>query len=391
MRRTELLQEIRKMRFEEAYAGWNGGRLTQVEAAQLLGMCERTFRRYVVRYEAEGLDGLIDQRLEQVSRRRAPVDEVLAVTAQYRARHLGWNVRHFHSWYRREGGERSYSWVKQRLQEAELVAKGKAQGTHRRQRERMALPGMMIHQDGSRHEWVPDQRWDLIVTMDDATNEHYAMQLVPEEGTASSFSGVAVVIRTRGLFCSFYSDRGSHYWVTPAAGGKVDKAHLTQFGRALQQLGIEMIAAYSPQARGRSERAFATHQERLPKELALAGITDLAAANRYLERKYRPAFNTEFAVPAREPGSAFVPWIGGNLDDILCEQVERTVGHDNCVRYENLFLQLPADRHRCHYVKARVRVHRYPDGRLAVFHGPRRLADYNAEGQLLKPKAKRVA
>jgi transposase len=391
MRRTELLQEIRKMRFEEAYAGWNGGRLTQVGAAQLLGMCERTFRRYVVRYEAEGLDGLIDQRLEQVSRRRAPADEVLAVTEQYRARHLGWNVRHFHSWYRREGGERSYSWVKQRLQEAELVAKGKAQGTHRRQRERMALPGMMIHQDGSRHEWVPDQRWDLIVTMDDATNEHYAMQLVPEEGTASSFSGVAAVIRTRGLFCSFYSDRGSHYWVTPAAGGKVDKAHLTQFGRALQQLGIEMIAAYSPQARGRSERAFATHQERLPKELALAGITDLAAANRYLERKYRPAFNAEFAVPAREPGTAFVPWIGGNLDDILCEQVERTVGHDNCVRYENLFLQLPADRHRCHYVKAKVRVHRYPDGRLAVFHGPRRLADYNAAGQLLKPKAKRVA
>jgi hypothetical protein len=227
--------------------------------------------------------------------------------------------------------------------------------------------------------------------MDDATNEHYSMLLVPEEGTQSSFHGVAEVIRANGLFCSFYSDRGSHYWITPAAGGKVDKEHLTQFGRALGQLGIEMIAAYSPEARGRSERAFATHQERLPKELALAGITDLAAANRYLARKYRPAFNAEFAVPAREAGSAFVPWIGGNLDDILCEQVERTVGHDNCVRYENLFLQLPADRHRCHYVKARVRVHRYPDGRLAVFHGPRRLADYNAAGRPLKLKVKRAA
>lgn len=379
------------MRFEEAYERWNVGRLTQAEAAQLLGMCERTFRRYVVRYEAEGLDGLIDQRLEQVSRRRVPADEVLAVTEQYRQRHLGWNVRHFHSWYRREGGERSYTWVKQRLQAAGLVTKGRAKGTHRRKRERMALPGMMIHQDGSRHEWVPGQAWDLIVTMDDATNEHYSMLLVPEEGTQSSFQGVAEVIRAKGLFCSFYSDRGSHYWITPAAGGKVDKENLTQFGRALGQLGIEMIAAYSPEARGRSERAFATHQERLPKELALAGITDLAAANRYLARKYRPAFNAEFAVPARETGSAFVPWIGGNLDDILCEQVERTVGHDNCVRYENLFLQLPADRHRCHYVKARVRVHRYPDGRLAVFHGPRRLADYNAAGKPLKLKVKRAA
>jgi hypothetical protein len=379
------------MRFEEAYERWNVGRLTQAEAAHVLGMCERSFRRYVVRYEAEGLDGLIDRRLEQVSGRRAPVDEVLAVTEQYRQRHLGWNVRHFHSWYRREGGQRSYTWVKQRLQAAGLVAKGKAKGAHRRKRERMALPGMMIHQDGSRHEWVPGQAWDLIVTMDDATNEHYSMLLVPEEGTPSSFQGVAEVIRAKGLFCSFYSDRGSHYWITPVAGGKVDKENLTQFGRALRQLGIEMIPAYSPEARGRSERAFATHQERLPKELALAGITELAAANRYLARKYRPAFNAEFAVPAREPGSAFVPWIGGNLDDILCEQVERTVGHDNCVRYENLFLQLPADRHRCHYVKAKVRVHRYPDGRLAVFHGPRRLADYNPQGKLLKARIKRAA
>jgi len=391
MRPTEVLQEIRKMRFEEAYERWNVGRLTQAEAAYLLGMCERSFRRYVVRYEAEGLEGLVDRRLEQVSQRRAPVDEVLAVTDRYQRQHVGWNVRHFHSWYRRDGGGRSYSWVKQRLQEAGLVAVGKGKGKHRRKRERKALPGMMLHQDGSRHEWVAGQQWDLIVTMDDATNEHYSMFLVAEEGTASSFRGVGEAIRAKGLFCSFYSDRGSHYWTTAEAGGKVDKANLTQFGRALQQLGIEMIAAYSPEARGRSERAFATHQERLPKELAHAGITDLAAANRYIARRYRPAFNAEFAVPAREEGSAFVQWIGGPLDDILCEQVERTVGNDNCIRYENLFLQLPADRHRCHYVKAKVRVHEYPNGRLAVFHGPRRLADYSADGTLLKTKEKCAA
>lgn len=391
MRRTELLQEIRQMRFEEAYGGWNGGRLTQEEAARLLGVGERSFRRYVVRYEAEGLEGLIDRRLEQLSNRRAPVDEVMAVVERYRDRHLGWNVRHFHSWYRREGGVRSYSWVKNRLQEAGVVEKARRRGTHRKKRERCALPGMMIHQDGSRHEWVAGQVADLIVTMDDATSWHYSMFLVEEEGTASSFRGVHEVVAQHGLFCSFYSDRGSHYWTTPEAGGKVDREHPTQFGRALKQLGIEMIPAYSPEARGRSERAFATHQDRLPKELAAAGIADMESANRYITEVYLPAFNAEFAVSAREAGSAFVPWLGGGLDDILCEQHERVVGHDNCVRFDGLSLQIPADRYRCNYVKARVRVHRYADDHLAVFHGPRKLADYAADGKPMITVSRKAA
>ena len=369
------------MRFEEAYEGWNAGRLTQAEAAQLLGMCERSFRRYLARYEAEGLDGLIDRRLEQVSNRRAPVDEVMALTEQYRRQHLGWNVKHFHSWYKREGGTRSYTWVKKRLQGAKLVPKWEKRGAHRKRRERSALSGMMIHQDGSNHEWVVGQKWDLIVTMDDATSWHYSMFFVDEEGTASSFRGVQEVIEAQGLFSSFYSDRGSHYWTTPEADGKVDKENLTQFGRAMKQLGIEMIAAYSPEARGRSERAFGTHQGRLPQELALAGITDMATANRYLQERYLPAFNAEFAVPAMEAGSAFVPWIGGSLEDILCEQYERTVGNDNCVRFEGLSLQIPADQHRCHYVKARVRVNRYANGALALFHGPRGLAYFTPDGR----------
>lgn len=368
------------MRFEEAYEGWNEGRLTQAEAARILGMCERSFRRYLWRYEAGGLEGLIDRRLEQASNRRAPVDEVLALTDRYRSRHRGWNVKHFHSWYKRDGGTRSYSWVKLRLQEAKLVPKAHKRGAHRKRRERSALPGMMIHQDGSRHEWVAGRQWDLIVTMDDATSEHYSMFFVEEEGTASSFRGVRDVIEARGLFSSFYSDRGSHYWHTPEAHGKVDKDHPTQFGRAMRQLGIEMIAAYSPEARGRSERAFGTHQGRLPQELALAGITSMAAANRYLAEVYLPAFNTEFAQSAMAEGSAFVPWIGGSLDDILCEQFERTVSADNCVRFDGLILQIPADRHRCHYVKARVRVNRYASGALAVFHGPRGLAYFTADG-----------
>lgn len=181
-----------------------------------------------------------------------------------------------------------------------------------------------------------------------------------------------------------------YYWTTPEAGGKVDKVNLTQFGRAMKHLGIGMIAAYSPEARGRSERAFATHQGRLPKELALAGITDRDAANRYLQT-YRPAFNAEFAQPAQENGSAFVPFVGGSLDDILCEHFERTVGKDNCVHFEGLTLQIPSDRHRCHYVKAKVQVHRYQDGTLAVFHGPRQLATYDVQGTYQQPEIKAVA
>jgi transposase len=372
------------MRFEEAYEGYRRGSLTQAEAALLLGVCDRTFRRYMNRYDEGGLDALLDKRLVQISHRRAPVDEVMRAVDLYRDRHLGWNAKHFYAWYRKESGTRSYTWVKSRLQEAGLIERAKKRGTHRKKRERAPLVGMMIHQDGSTHEWMTGEKWDLIVTMDDATSEHYSMFFVEEEGTASSFQGVQEVIEERGLFASFYSDRGSHYWHTPEAGGKVDKQNLTQFGQALKRLGIEMIAAYSPEARGRSERMFRTHQERLPKELVLAGITHMVAANRYLKEIYMPAFNAEFMQSASEEGSAFVPWIGGQLADILCERHERVVGHDNCVSFEGLKLQIPADRHRCHYVKARVTVLHYPNRQMAILHGPRRLAIYDALGKEIK-------
>lgn len=394
MRRTEVLQEVRKMRFEEAYEGWQARRLTQEEAARLLGVHERTFRRYIDRFEDEGLAGLADKRLSQVSHRLAPVDEVVRLEALYQERYDGWNVRHFHQFYRdRHEGRRSYTWVKNRLQKAGLVKRAKARGKHRRKRDPAPLAGMLLHQDGSTHQWVPDHYWDLVVTMDDATNEHYSMRFVDQEGTASSLQGVRDVLERHGLFCSLYTDRGSHYWYTPEAGGKVDKANPTQFGRAMAQLGIEMIPAYSPEARGRSERAFGTHQDRLVKELAAAGITTMSAANRYLEDVYRPAFNRSFARVAREPGSAFVALMNVNLEAILCEQHVRTVGRDNCVTFGRLKLQIPADRHRMHFVKAKVRVHRRPDGELAVFHGPRKLADYTSDGALItdQPEMEAVA
>jgi hypothetical protein len=243
---------------------------------------------------------------------------------------------------------------------------------------------MMLHQDGSTHEWVPGCQWDLIVTLDDATTEIYSAFFVEEEGTLSSFRGLREVIETKGLFSSLYTDRGSHYWHTDEAGGKVDKSRPTQVHRALQQLGVTLIPAYSPEARGRSERAFRTLQDRLPKELALAGITEMTAANQYLATRFFPAYNQRFAVPASEVGTAFVPWIGTNLTEILCVQEERVVAKDNTVHYHRQHLQIPQDPHRFHYVKVTVRVHEYPDGTLAVFHGPRCLARYHADGRLIE-------
>ncbi len=298
----------------------------------------------------------------------------------YETRYTGWTVKHFYErWHTEHGGTRSYSWTKKPLQAAGHVTQATRRGAHRKKRPRKPLPGMMLHQDGSTHEWVPDCQWDLIVTLDDATTEIYSAFFVEEEGTLSSFRGLREVIGTKGLFSSLYADRGSHYWLTEEAGGKVDRLRLTQGHRALQQLGVTLIPAYSPEARGRSERAFRTLQDRLPKELALAGITEMAAANRYLTEQFLPQYNERFIVRATEPGTAFIPWVGTHLAEILCVQDERVVAKDNTVRYQGLSLQIPRDPHRFHYVKVTVRVHEYPDGTLGVFHGPRCLARYHAE------------
>ena len=316
----------------------------------------------------------------------------MALVDLYTGRYLGWNVKHFFRFYAREHkGSRSYSWVKNTLQQKGAVKKHKRRGTGRKRREPAAIPGLLLHQDGSTHEWVPGKHWDLIVTMDDATNEHYSMFFVAEEGTMSSFQGVYELICERGLFSALYTDRGSHYWHTPQAGGKVDKTNPTQFGMALKRLGIEMIAAYSPEARGRSERAFGTHQGRLPQELALHGITDMDVANQYLKEVYLPAFNQEFSHSPREDGSAFVPWTGGELDDYLCESHERVVNRDNCVEFKKLKLQVPQDQHRYHYIKARVRVLVHLDGSLSIMHGPRKLAMFTDKGELIEPHKQKNA
>lgn len=390
MNRTKLLQELLMYRFKETYEEWKLKRLTQEEAARILGVSDRTFRRYLVDYEEKGMQGLADLRLSQISHRKAGVDEISRLTDLYRTHYLNWNVKHFYSFYcRNHEGKRSYTWVKTILQKEGLVCRGKKKGPHRKRRERAAMKGMMLHQDGSSHQWVKGKEWDLIITFDDADSEHYSMFFVEEEGTDSSFRGVQETIEHQGLFCSLYTDRGSHYWHTPKADGPVDKGQFTQFRRAMRQLNIEMIPAYSPEARGRCERQFRTHQGRLPFELEAQGITEIEEANRYLKAVYMPAFNTEFKVKPYAEHSAFVPWSClESLKDILCERYERTVSKDNCISFEGLTLQLPKDNERCHYMRARVKVHRYISDDLAIFYGPRKLADYDSKGQIKLPEVK---
>jgi len=378
--------EVLRMRFLDVNQRFRSSRLGCEAAAEVLGVSLSTFYRMRKRYEDEGEAGLVDGRIGKMSAKRVPVDEVMQIISLYETQYYDFTVKHFHEKLPGHGFTRSYTCVKNKLQEARMVARGKKRGPHRCKRERKPLPGMMVHQDGSSHEWAPGQRWDLIVTMDDANNEIYSMFFCEEEGTHSSFRGLSETMMKKGLPCSIYVDRASHYFVTEKAGGKVSKTHVTQVGRAMRQLGIEMIPAYSPQARGRSERMFGTLQNRLPQELRLRGIKDIEAANRFLHDVYLPEHNARFMKQAEAEGSAFTPLLGLALHDVLCIQEDRVVANDNTVKYKGKRLQILADASRCSFAKCTVRVHEYLGGRLTVFHGPRKLQTVVEAKQEEKPE-----
>ena len=384
MRRTEAYQGVRMIKFTSILSRYEAAELSQLEAAELLGMGERTFRRWARRFEDEGESGLLDRRLGKVSGKRVPLDRKEEVEHLYRTRYAGFTVKHFHEHLIKDHNfSWGYTWTKTFMHSRGLVERAKRRGAHRRKRERRPLPGMLLHQDGSRHVWLEGRpALDLIVTLDDATSQIYSAFLTEEEGTASSFKGLMEVFEKHGLPLSFYTDRGSHYFYTPTAGSEVDRSRLTQVGRALERLGVEHIAAYSPQARGRSERAFHTLQDRLVKELKLAGIDTVEAANVFLREVYIPAYNAQFSVQSSQEGSAFVAIPGIDLTEILCVQEERQVGNDNCVSFNRLKLQIPESPLRAHFVKARVKVRQYPDGSHAIFHGPRCLGRYDRKGVL---------
>jgi transposase len=356
-------------------------KITWWEAAEIIGVTDRTMRRWRERLEEHGYSGLADRRKGEPSDKRVPLATVEEVLRLYQETYYDLNIRHFHEKLREEHGiELSYTWVQKALQGAGLVARRKKRGKHRRRRERRPLPGMLLHIDGSKHQWFGDERWyDLIVILDDATSEIYYAQLVEEESTRTVMAGLREVIRSQGLFCALYSDRGSHFFVTPKAGEKVDKHRLTQVGRAMKELGVQMIPAYSPQARGRGERNFGTWQGRLPQELRLAGISDVEGANRFLNERYIAEFNERFTVSAAEKGTAFRRTARADLEWVFTVQTERVVSKDNTVAIADRSWQLEKSRFRSSLAGCTVTIHEHLNGDISIRYGPHVVGRYAVE------------
>jgi transposase len=372
----------RAMKVQEVIMRAMAKKITWTQAGEIIGLCDRQMRRWKERYIEFGYDGLFDHRLGKPSPKRVPMATVEEILRLYQEQYVDFNVRHFHEKLREQHHIRlSYTWVKRALQMAGLVKKNRVRGVHRRRRARRPLPGMLLHLDGSSHAWFQDhRRLDLLVILDDATSEIYYAQLVAEESTATVMSALREVIERKGAFCALYSDRASHFFHTPKAGQPVDRTRPTQVGRALGELGIHMIPAYSPQARGRSERNFGTWQGRLPQELRLHGIHSLAAANEFLRDSYIEEFNERFAVAATERGHAFLPMHGKNLDLIFSLQHERTVNQDNTVQLGSRMLQIEKTRWRATLAGCRVTIYEHLDGSCSIRYGPHIIGRYHPDG-----------
>jgi len=377
----------RAMKIQEVILRALSGEILWMHAAEIIGISDRSMRRWRERYEEHGYDGLFDRRLQRPSPKRVPLATVEKVLRLYREKYFDFNVRHFTEKVQQEHGiDLSYTWIKTALQTAGLVAKSKKRGAHRKKRVRRPLPGMMLHVDGSTHAWLEGEGYqDLIAILDDATTEVYYARLVDQESTATVMAGLKSVIEQKGLFCSLYSDRGSHFFRTPTAGEPPNKALRTQIGRALDQLGIEMIAANSPQARGRCERFFGTWQGRLPQELRLKKIRTLEAANEFLERHWIRYHNSHFTVPASQEGTAFVPYAGRDLHKVFSHQEERVVGNDNNVAFGKVQLQIQPQAFRFSMAKCRVLVCQHLDETISLYYGPHLLGRYDRSGEALLP------
>ena len=347
-------------------------KITWIDAAEIAGMSVRNMQRKRQGYAEYGYTGLSDHRKGKTSYHRVPMATAEKVLELYQERYFDLNIRHFHEKLSDEHQiELSYSWVKQALQGAGLVTRKKKRGSHRRRRPRRPLPGMLLHIDGSKHRWFQDERYyDLLVILDDATSEIYYAQLVEEESTRTVMMALRDVIERKGLFCALYSDRGSHFFLTPKAGEPVDQTRVTQIGRALKELGIQMIPAYSPQARGRMERSYGTWQGRLPQELRLAGIHSLEAANAFLREQYVAEFNGKFTTKAAERGTAFRSCARRDLDWVFSIQTERIVAKDNTVKIRDQWWQLDKSRWRHTLAGQTVTIHQHLNGSVSIRYGP---------------------
>jgi transposase len=376
----------RAMTIQQVMLRAMSGEISWIQAAEILGFQTRTIRRWRARFERHGYDGLLDRRRGQPSPRRADFAEVQRVLRLYRERYTGFNGRHFYQLARQQHAVTlSYTYVKVALQGAGLLPKGRARGRHRRRRDPRPCFGELLHLDGSRHQWlalVPDTFYTLIAIVDDATKQLLYAQLIDGgESTAAVMTALRTVVIEHGLPMSLYTDRAHWAVHTPTSGSAPDRSRLTQLGRALHHLGIEHILGYSPQARGRSERANRTLQGRLVNELRVAGIRTIAPANRYLTERFIAGFNTEFARLPAEPTSAFVPLGPVDLEQIFCHQEERVVGRDNVVTFGTLALQLGKQRGRRSCAGLRVVVRRHLDGYHSVWCGPRCFGRFTAAGR----------
>jgi transposase len=381
----------RMMKVQDVLLRAMAKKITWWSAAEILGVSDRTMRRWRERLEEHGYVGLGDRRKGKPSPKRIPVATMEEMLRLYREKYFDLNMRHFHEKLRDEHKiEVSYTSVQNALQGAGLVAKRHKRGPHRKRRVRRVMPGMMLHIDGSKHQWLNDDRWyDLIVILDDATSEIYYAQLVEEESTRTVMAGLWEVIDTKGVFCSLYSDRGSHFFLTRKEGEKVDKDRLTQVGRAMKELGVKMIAAYSPQARGRSERSFGTWQGRLPQELRLAGISSVEGANRFLRGQYIAEFNRKFSVPAAEKGTAFRRTGRSDLNWIFSVQTERVVNKDNTVAIRERLWQIDKSRFRHSLAGTTVTIHEHLDETVSIRFGPHVVGRFDRKGEKLTSAEKR--
>jgi transposase len=370
----------RAMKLQDVMLRAMAKRITWYQAAEILGISCRQMLRWQTRFKHEGYEGLFDRRRGTPSPKRVPLETVETVLRLYQEQYFDFNVRHFHEKLGTEHGIKlSYTWVKAALQGAGLVKARKHRGKHRKRRPRRPLPGMLLHIDGSQHRWFCDDRWyDLLVIMDDATSKVYYAQLVEAESTATVMTGLRMVIEQQGVFCALYSDRASHFFLTPKAGEPVDHNRLTQVGRALRELGIQMIPAYSPQARGRSERGFSTWQGRLPPELRARQIKTLEEANRFLREQYVQQFNQRFTKPASQRGTAFVPLRRRDLDLVFALQHERIVARDNTVSFAHKTWQLERCKLRATLAGCRVIIHEHLDQTVSITFGPHLVGRYNA-------------
>lgn len=376
------------MKIQEVILRAMDKQITWLKAAEIIRVSDRQLRRWRDGWEKLGYDGLFDRRLGKPSPKRVPVETVQEVLRLYREKYSRFSVQHFHEKLIEEHKiTLSYTWVKKALQESGLLEKEAKRGVHRKKRERRPIPGMLLHIDASKHRWLSGQWHDLIVILDDATSEVYYAQLVEEESTVTVMTALREVIEQKGAFCALYSDRASHFFQTPKAGDLVDRQRLTQVGRALAELKIEMIPAYSPQARGRSERNFGTWQGRLPQELALKGISTVEEANRFLRETYIAEFNRKFSVAAAQSGNAFLSVDNHDLELIFSLQHERVAGKDNTVRIANLCLQIEKTSWLNSLAGCRVKVHQHFDQTYTILYAGRIVGRYSSEGAPL-PDAK---